>query len=405
MRIVAAVAGLLAGMLLAGSASANGPFTNGVPGAEVPLTGNEQFPADTNVASPEAEAISLSQQAGFDLALAGTTGWRNGLIGGDFGTNLWQRGTSFSGIASTVTYTADRWFVWGSGTSAIAVGREADVPVGTSASLRLQRASGNTSVSPICLGQVLASANSTRFQGQQTEFQFWLKAGANYSAGGLQLTASLVSGTGSDQSSAAFATGGWTGQLQVSQVEVISASWARYSVVGGAPSDETQLGVKLCWTPSGTAGANDWVEVALAQLDVNPNAVPGTGLASGVMASFEARPASTEQGLQYAYYYQLNEPASGTPVAGVCQATGATSNLCSVLLPAATRVAATETIAVGGTFAVNIAGTVTTLAITSAGTCGANSCTVVGGNTNTPGQVELLSGGGGSGVWEFNAEL
>jgi hypothetical protein len=67
-----ALAGLLAG---SGAALAAGFFTNGLPPAggsqyptTIPLTGNETFPADTNLASglnPASEAITAGQIAGY----------------------------------------------------------------------------------------------------------------------------------------------------------------------------------------------------------------------------------------------------------------------------------------------------------------------------------------------------
>ena len=46
---------------------------------------------------------------------------RNLLDGSDFTTNPWQRGTSFTSIANTLTYTADRWFAVGGSSSSISV--------------------------------------------------------------------------------------------------------------------------------------------------------------------------------------------------------------------------------------------------------------------------------------------
>ena len=46
---------------------------------------------------------------------------RNIIDGGDFTTNPWQRGTSFTGIAGAATYTADRFFAVGGASSSISV--------------------------------------------------------------------------------------------------------------------------------------------------------------------------------------------------------------------------------------------------------------------------------------------
>src|ERR1700722_3497008 len=102
------VAGLSLGLLLTQPTLAAGFFTNGVPQAggsqypsTIPLTGNELLPTDTQLsdgASPQSEAISTSQLAGY---VATTPSRNNALIGGDATTNLFQRGTT--GASQTTT--------------------------------------------------------------------------------------------------------------------------------------------------------------------------------------------------------------------------------------------------------------------------------------------------------------
>jgi hypothetical protein len=69
--------------------------------------------------------------------------------------------------------------------------------------------------------------------------------------------------------------------------------------------------------------------------------------------------------------------------------------------------AAIPTIAIttAGTFKVNIAGVSTTIATPTAGVCASQSCTVTAANTNTAGQAESLTGGGGTGAWDVSAEF
>lgn len=393
-------------------------FTNGVPPAggsafpgTIPLTGAEALPTDTMLpsGSPAAEGTTTLQLAGFGRGLAGSGGWRNGLIGGDFGTNLWQRGTGGTATTTVLTYQADRWWTLSGAATEIKQIKETgagDTPTGFSASARLQRTAGQTGVVESCEGQVLTSANSVRFAGKRVEFSAELLQGADFSGGG-QVTLTIGTGTGSDESAAAFSTGSWTGYASTSQTTTISQTWTEYSMVASVPQGVTQIGVKLCFTPSGTAGTNDWVEMAGAQLDSNPAAqgYNGVGASTGVQASFEYRPAEVEARLQQAYFFRLVEPGSGVPVPGSCEATGATSNECVLPLPTQQRVAGTIGITVPGTFNVNIAGTPTALSAPTAGVCSQFACTITGGNTNTAGQVELLTGGGGTGAWDVDAEL
>jgi hypothetical protein len=52
---------------------------------------------------------------------------KNAIIGGDFSTNPWQRGTSFSAIANA-TYSADRWVYSEVGDSVHTISKSADAP-------------------------------------------------------------------------------------------------------------------------------------------------------------------------------------------------------------------------------------------------------------------------------------
>ena len=76
-------------------------------------------------------SVVAEDSAAFNINLVATGGssWarKNAIIGGDFSTNPWQRGTSFTSVA-TATYTADRWR-WGQvGVGAVDISRSADAP-------------------------------------------------------------------------------------------------------------------------------------------------------------------------------------------------------------------------------------------------------------------------------------
>lgn len=376
-----------------------------------------QIPMDTEYAQgrqPQTVRGSLSQIDSAQRQDAGSGGWRNALIGGDFGTNLWQRGTTGAATTTAVVYEADRFFTFsGTGTEIKAIKETAagDITQGYIASARIQRTASQTGVIASCFGQALTSNQSTRFQGQVAEFEFHAKTGANFSAAGSIVTGYIITGTGSDDTAANLVAGSWAGQANATATPVtLTTSWDRYSVVGTIPATATQIGVEICFTPVGTAGANDWFETTGLQLDVNSNAVARTNSSQVAgqysYASFERRPASIEAEMQYAYFYRLVEPASTAAIDGVCQAVGATSNICNVNLPVVMRATIpTLTITTAGTFKVNIAGTPTTIASPVASVCSLKACAVTAGNTNTAGQVELLSGGGGTGAWDVSAEL
>lgn len=335
-------------------AYAAGFFTNGVPPAggsqyptTMPLTGNETIPADTNLPSgqnPASEAITVKQLAGAVGATPGTS-WRNGLIGGDFGTNLWQRGTTSASITTALLYGPDRW--WGlSGTgTAFTIIKEtaaADITQGYAASARVQRTASQTGVLPVCIGQVLTSLNSTRFQGQTVEFAAHILAGATFSAANSLVTMTIATGTGSDESAANFSTGAWTGYaIAVAQATTVSTSWDIYSAVATIPLTATQIGVKICYTPVGTAGATDFWEMTGARLQVNPAAVAkanSLGTAAYNIGSFERRPAGIEGMLQYGYFFKILEGAPVTIRAPCTMSTTSIAN-CLIQFPVTMRAA------------------------------------------------------------------
>jgi hypothetical protein len=210
---------------------------------------------------------------------------RNIIDGGDFTTNPWQRGTSFTGIANTVTYTADRFFAVGGASSAISVSQVTGVAAvpGFSQALQIGRAAGNASTAVISLGQVVETLDSIRLQGQTVTLSFWAQAGANWSPANGVLNVLLASGTGVNQSAANLAAAAWTGFTQLTLApqqnlspnsspgaavltpganigQQITASWQRYSFTATVPAGCTQLGLMFNATPTGTAGAADFVQ-------------------------------------------------------------------------------------------------------------------------------------------------
>jgi hypothetical protein len=111
------------------------------------------------------------------LAANGQGGFRNLLVGGDFYTNPWQRGTTpiSATTATTATMTADRWFAYSSAnTMTIAKktsGADISAANGILASLQVNRPSG-TDVTPICVGQVLPATETQNLLGKNAVFSF-----------------------------------------------------------------------------------------------------------------------------------------------------------------------------------------------------------------------------------------
>jgi len=402
------------------------------PGQPIP-TGRESVLLDL----PPALAASLPETVAMSaMQIAGTMGmnFKNNLLGGDFSTNPWARGTTFAAIANTLTYTADRFFAVGGASSSIAVSRQA-IAAGDissagnqfSQALQFGRTAANANTAVLNLGQVMETANSVPLQGQQVTLSFWAKAGANFSAAGSLLGVQVVTGTGTDQSAANAVAGSWTGfsnrQLAVpvnavqnvgggaagnpsgiqqgvnlantSTVQLTTA-WQRFFVTCSIPVAATQIGVLFNYTPVGTAGANDWVQFTGIQLEQVSPELP-------FPTPFEYRLAGVEVVLCQRYAQSWPEPAATVAIA-VGQATGAAAQKISIPLGTTMRVAPTMTIPTAGTFRINVAGTptaVTLAAATSTPTTGV----LTGGATNTAGQAVTLEGNGGAGLIVASAEL
>jgi hypothetical protein len=343
---------------------------------------------------------------------------RNIIDGGDFTTNPWQRGTSFTGIANILTYTADRFFVIGGASSSISVSQVTGVTgvPGFSQALQFGRAAGNASTSVISLGQVVETLDSIRLQSQTVTLSFWAQAGANWSPAGGALNVLVASGTGVNQSAISFNAGAWNGytsltltpQQNISPVsspgaavltpgagiaQQITASWQRYSVTALAPPGCTQLGVLFSATPSGAAGAADFVQVMGVQLEIGSQATP-----------FEHRDIELELAIAQRYFFNIPEPASGV-IVGAGMVAGTNSEIIFIPLPVQMRAAPTVTVS-SGSFKFNLAGTATAAGAFAPGTTHTpNYISVTGTAAGTAGQGTLLQGGGGIGFIQASADF
>lgn len=366
-------------LLWAGAGWAAGLYTNGVPAAggtqypsTIPLTGNETLPADTNLTSglnPASEAISTNQLASF---IGAQPAKGNVLIGGDAGTNLWQRGTTGSSVTTTVTYGGpDRWAYWSGTNTAMTVTQSntaAALPGGFAQTFRMQRTASQTGVVQVCMAQEIESANSYQFQGSTAELDFHAYTGANFSAASSNMTAYIITGTGSDEGMSKMAWGlnaggggstAWTGQANATAA-VISlqavSTLGRYAAVAAIPATATEIGVALCYTPVGTAGTTDAIYFSGIQLIRNNSVSAYASTTVGYndastttsfpASSFERRLQGVESLLQYRYYYELDESAAIYIVAP-CAAVDTSHTNCIIQFPAVMRIAPTLTFANG----------------------------------------------------------
>lgn len=335
-----------------------------IPAGPPIITGVELVPADTNLvggAPPQTVTIPLALTGPLNAKI-------NRLIGGDFATNLWQRGTSFaSATPTTSTITADRWAVYSSGNTVTVnkqTGAGDSIPTsGLYASMRVVRPSG-TDVTQICVGQTLDKQAASALIGNNAVFSVYALAGAGFSASvtGSNISVTIAYWTAADSATPltntdAFMKGTITGYTAVTAGPhlvsggastqtvgavgsvtsavasfPISTTWGRYSAYGTIPTTNTAgtavtgVGVKVCYTPAAatTGGATEWFEIEGAQLQAMPATVSAS-LANGVTSptGFERRDPATESLLQYRYTWGPGQETIGAfYVNGLCVATG-----------------------------------------------------------------------------------
>jgi hypothetical protein len=207
----------------------------------------------------------------------------NPIINSSF--DVWQRGTSFNGTAPY--YGADRWFFARPGAAAgSTLTRQSAGLAGFNYCARMQRDNGNTNTSGVRLFYSLETADSIPYAGKTVTLSYYVRSGANYS-GGSNAYITLGSGTGTDQQ---LGNTGFTGFSTVAANNSITptSTWTRYSITGTVGSSATQLGLEIGYTPTGTAGANDFIEVTGIQLDEGSVALPYRRASSTIQGELAA---------------------------------------------------------------------------------------------------------------------
>lgn len=214
-------------------------------------------------------------------------GLRNRIINGDM--RVTQRGMSATVLTTAYTYVAaDRFAFLQTGTANAVAGVTTNGATGFKQSSYMGRPAGSVTTGDIQATQCIESANVYDLQGKSVTFSFYAKAGANYSGGALSLA--LYSGTAEDQGLSG-GIGGWTGLASpINTTTAITGSWVRYQATGVVPSGCKELAAVLFYTPTGTAGADDFVYFTGVQLEDGSVATP-----------FEHRPYGLELALCQRY--------------------------------------------------------------------------------------------------------
>lgn len=414
---VASIAALAAGQFPGYPIVGGGSYCNGyatgtsgqvcvstVPAGPVAITGTELVPADTGLASgqqPQTVVIPTSMLAGI-----GQGSERNRLRGGDFGQNLWQRGTTFtSATPTTAAYTADGWWMYSSGNTTTITRQTgaSDIVLGSGlrASMRVSRPSG-TDITPICVGQVLPANATGAFLGNNAVFSFWAMAPTTLSSLNDSVDVTLAYGTAADSATPntntdAFAKGTITGYTAVTSTNVpLTQTFTRYSIAGTIPTTATTVGVKVCFTPLASTGAStDWFEFTGAQLEATntSNTSPG---------SFARRNNATEAVFEQSYSFGLVENTNVIYAGGVlCSATA--NALIALQYP--TQMRGTPTVAVtAGGFSIQTAVAVTAIGTTTLLAATAQHATLTSAAACTSTLPYQLKGTNTTGLLMFSAE-
>ena len=190
---------------------------------------------------------------------------KNAVING--GMDIWQRGTSFTSVAATLTYTSDRWYYARSATG-MTISRQTTSDTTNLPNIqycsRIARDSGNTSTEVIRIIQSMETVNSIPFIGKTVTLSFYARKGANYSDVSSSLVAQVLTGTGTDQNINSISGAAYP----VNGSATLTTTWQRFSFTGTTSSSGTQLHILFYGTPVGTAGANDYFEITGVQLEL-----------------------------------------------------------------------------------------------------------------------------------------
>jgi hypothetical protein len=192
--------------------------------------------------------------------------WMNG------GFEVWQRGAGISSSiavgAGVTAYTADRWYLTTGANQASIVSAQTGLSDRSRASCRVIRNSGQTGTTAMVFGYPLDEDEIFRLRGNKVSLNLLARAGANWSPASGTLVVSLYVGTGA----VAKRGGGFTGETQVLTVSTnLTAGGSAVAITGQSsgvvPTNSTQGELQFTWTPVGTAGAADNIDLDDIQLE------------------------------------------------------------------------------------------------------------------------------------------
>lgn len=266
-----------------------------------------------------------------------TTAFKSALNNGGF-TN-WTGGTSFSNIsgAAAAVEIADDWFFSQNNTASNSISRQTADTVGARYALQFGRPAASVSTEQLRVYQALPTDIAYRYKGKTATVSFSVKKGADFSGSGLAVL--MASGTTEGESGNLMATGAWGGQVNLLSVtQSLNTTITRYQFSGVVASNVKELGLQLAYTPTGVAGANDWVQIENFQWED-----------ADAATDFEARPEPIE-------FLLANLSASGRVLAAAGAAAAGKYPLFSSASAVVLADAINPNLIINGDIAVNLDG-------------------------------------------------
>ncbi len=290
--------------------------------------------------SASSDGVTLHSDGTAVMQVNGGMNFRNRIINGDMRIDQRNAGAAVTvGTVAAGTYGVDRW--WGySGTGSLwqvdqVSTSNTDFPFAT----RIQRIAGQTSTSAIYWGQIIEYNNMFDMAGQSVTLSFYATAGSNFSGTNVQMY--VYSGTAADQGATSLNTAAWTGLAVAlngasAGLFVPTTTRQRFTFTFTLGAGIKELCVRLNWSGSGTAGANDYIDITGVQLEVGSVATP-----------FERRPYGTELALCQRYYWEVSGVGgaiTGCTIDGLYANSAGAGVFYSFMHPVTMRTAPTATV-------------------------------------------------------------
>lgn len=258
-------------------AASGGAFTN-VSGATTAVAGDViQSAVWDNIHADYATALTqVMQQLISDITNRNAL-YMNG------GLEVWQRGAGSSAnipvAASTLAYTADRWYLQTGINQAHTVSAIAGLSNGSVLAAQVQRTAAQAGITGMVFAYPLDSDEIFRLRGNKVSFSCVVKAGANWSPASGTLTATLFLGTGAAPAKRNATP--YTGETSAFAIATnLTAGGAVTTITGNSsaviPITTTQAELQFSWTPVGAAGVADTIQIDDVQIESQLSATTWT---------------------------------------------------------------------------------------------------------------------------------